>query len=57
MSTALGRTVRFVGPAGLTGTVTAETLETRTIILGLRVADQVDMVYEEALTISIEPMR
>lgn len=53
----LGGTVSFVGPGGRTRTVTAENLETRAFILGLRVGDQVDMVYEEALAISIEPMR
>ncbi len=53
----LGGTVSFVGPAGLTRTVTAENLETRAFILGLRVGEQVDMVYEEALAISVEPMR
>lgn len=53
----LGGTVSFVGPANLTRTVTAENLQTRSFILGLRVGDQVDMVYEEALAISIEPMR
>jgi hypothetical protein len=53
----LGGTVSFMGPANMTRTVTAENLETRTFILGLRVGEQVDMVYEEALAISIEPMR
>ena len=53
----LGGTVSFVGPGGLTRTVTAENLQTRAFILGLRVGEQVDMVYEEALAISIEPMR
>jgi hypothetical protein len=53
----LGGTVSFVGPGNMTRTVTAENLETRTFILGLRVGEQVDMVYEEALAISIEPMR
>lgn len=53
----LGGTVSFVGPAGRTRTVTAENLETRAFILGLRVGEQVDMVYEEALAISVEPMR
>lgn len=53
----LGGTVTFVGPNNIPRTVTAENLETRTFILGLRVGEQVDMVYEEALAISIEPMR
>ncbi|WP_198370079.1 hypothetical protein [Roseomonas rosulenta] len=53
----LGGTVSFVGPGGLTRTVTAENLDTRAFILGLRTGEQVDMVYEEALAISIEPMR
>lgn len=52
----LGGTVSFVGPANMTRTVTAENLDTRAFIMGLRVGDQVDMVYEEALAISIEPM-
>lgn len=53
----LGGTVSFTGPANMTRTVTAENLETRAFILGLRVGEQVDMVYEEALAVSIEPMR
>ena len=52
-----GGTVSFVGPAGMTRTVTAENLETRAFILGLGVGEQVDMVYEEALAVSVEPMR
>jgi hypothetical protein len=53
----LGGTVSFVGPGGMTRTVTAENLQTRGFILGLRVGEQVDMVYEEALAVSVEPMR
>lgn len=53
----LGGTVSFVGPDGLTRTVAAEDLDTRAFILGLQVGEQVDMVYEEALAISVEPMR
>jgi len=53
----LGGTVSFVGPGNVTRTVTAENTETRAFILGLRVGEQVDMVYEEALAISVEPMR
>ena len=52
-----GGTVSFVGPSNVSRTVTAESLETRTFILGLRVGEQVDMVYEVALASSIEPMR
>ncbi|MEO3473084.1 hypothetical protein AAFN86_14535 [Roseomonas sp. CAU 1739] len=52
----LGGTVSFVGPNNMSRTVTAESLDTRAFILGLRVGEQVDMVYEEALAISIEPM-
>ena len=53
----LGGTVTFVGPGNIPRTVTAENLDTRAFILGLRVGEQVDMVYEEALAISVEPMR
>lgn len=53
----LGGTVSFVGPGGLTRTVTAESSDARMFILGLRVGEQVDMVYEEALAISVEPLR
>lgn len=57
--TALDRdtaTVSFVGPGNLPRTVTAQNPEVQSFIRSLRVGEQVDMVYEEALAISIEPM-
>ncbi|UPY38428.1 hypothetical protein [Sediminicoccus sp. KRV36] len=50
-------TVSFTGPAGLNRTVTATNPQVQAFIGQLRVGEQVDMVYEEALAISIEPMR
>jgi hypothetical protein len=38
-------------------TVTAKNVEVQSFIRNLMVGDQVDMVYEEALAISIEPTR
>lgn len=57
--TALDRdtaTVSFVGPGNLPRTVTAQNPQVQAFIRSLRVGEQVDMVYEEALAISVEPM-
>lgn len=47
----------FVGPGGVPRTVFARRMEGRAFLRSLSVGDQVDMTYEEALAISIEPMR
>ena len=49
-------TVSFTGPGGLSRTVTPKNPEVLAFTRGLRVGQQVDMTYEEALAISIEPM-
>jgi hypothetical protein len=49
-------TVSFTGPGGLSRTVTPKNPEVLAFVRGLRVGQQVDMTYEEALAISIEPM-
>lgn len=50
-------TVSFLGPDRVQRTVTTSNPQLRIFMLGLRVGEQVDMVYEEALAISVEPMR
>ena len=50
-------TVSFVGPDRLVRTVTSPNPEVQGLIQRLRVGDQVDIVYEEALAISVEPMK
>ena len=47
-------TISFVGPANVVRTVTAKNPEVASFIRGLRVGDQVDIVYEEALAIAVE---
>ena len=54
---AVAGTVSFVGPDGFQRTVTTTNLQLRAFMLGLRVGERVDMVYEEALAVSVEPMR
>lgn len=49
-------TVSFVGPGNMPRTVTAENPQIQSFIRSLRVGEQVDMVYEEALAISVDPM-
>ena len=49
-------TVSFVGPGGITRTVAPKNADVQAFIRRLRVGDQVDIVYEEALAISIQPM-
>jgi hypothetical protein len=50
-------TISFVGPNNVPRVVVARNPEVQAFIRRLRVGDQVDLVYEEALAISIEPMR
>ena len=50
-------TVSFVGPDNLPRTVAARNPQVQSFIRTLRVGQQVDVVYEEALAISVEPMR
>ncbi|MGK7871333.1 hypothetical protein [Falsiroseomonas sp. E2-1-a20] len=49
-------TVSFTGPSGTSRTVTPKNPEVLAFVRRLRVGQQVDMTYEEALAISIEPM-
>lgn len=49
-------TVSFTGPGGLNRTVTATNPDVQAFLRQLRVGEQVDMIYEEALAISIDPM-
>ncbi|MDB5376171.1 MAG: hypothetical protein JWR00_617 [Rubritepida sp.] len=48
--------VSFTGPGNLSRTVTPRNPEVLAFVRTLRVGEQVDMVYEEALAVSIEPM-
>lgn len=50
-------TISFVGPNNVVRTVSPRNEEVRAFIRRLRVGDQVDIVYEEALAISVEPMK
>ena len=50
-------TMSFTGPGGLNRTVTATNPDLRRFVGQLRVGEQVDMTYEEALAIEITPMR
>ena len=50
-------TVSFVGPNNKVRTVTARNPEVQSFIRNLKVGDQVDIVYEEALAIAVEPMK
>jgi hypothetical protein len=52
-----GDTITFVGPAGRTRTVTATNPDVQRFIRTLNPGDRVDLVYEEALAISIDPMK
>lgn len=49
-------TVSFVGPGGIPRTVAPKNAEVQAFIGRLRVGDRVDLVYEEALAISVQPM-
>ncbi len=48
-------TVSFVGPNNMVRTVTAKNPDVQSFIRNLKVGDQVDIVYEEALAISVAP--
>jgi hypothetical protein len=50
-------TVSFVGPNNVVRTVTARNPQVQAFIRTLRVGQQVDIVYEEALAVSVEPMK
>jgi hypothetical protein len=50
-------TISFIGPNNVPRTVVARNSEVQAFIRRLRVGDQVDLVYEEALAISVEPMK
>jgi hypothetical protein len=50
-------TVSFIGPNRMERTVTARNPQVQGFIRQLRPGQQVDLVYEEALAISVEPMR
>jgi hypothetical protein len=50
-------TVSFVGPGNVVRTVSPKNEQVRSFIRSLHVGDQVDIVYEEALAISVEPMK
>jgi len=49
--------VSFVGPNNMVRTVFAKNPEVQTFVRRLKVGDQVDVVYEEALAISVQPMK
>lgn len=49
--------ISFVGPGNMVRTVFPKNPEVRAFIRTLKVGDQVDIVYEEALAISVEPMK
>jgi hypothetical protein len=49
--------ISFLGPNNVPPTVVAQKPEVQAFIRRLRVGDRVDLVYEEALAISVEPMR
>ena len=48
--------VSFIGPNNVPRTVVARNPDVQSFVRRLRVGDQVDLVYEEALAISVEPM-
>ena len=50
-------TISFVGPNNVERTVTARNPQVQSFIRSLHVGQQVDIVYEEALAISVESMR
>ncbi len=49
-------TVSFVGPGNMPRTVTPQNPQVQAFTRSLRVGEQVDMIYEEALAVSVEPM-
>jgi hypothetical protein len=48
--------VSFIGPNNVPRTVVARNPDVQSFIRRLRAGDQVDLVYEEALAISVEPI-
>ena len=50
-------TVSFVGPNNMVRTVTAKNPEVQSFIRKLSVGDQVDIVYEEAFAVAVDPLR
>lgn len=50
-------TVSFVGPNNVVRTVSPKNAQVQSFIRSLHVGDQVDIVYEEALAISVQPMK
>ena len=50
-------TVSFVGPNNAVRTVSPKNEEVASFLRKLKVGDQVDIVYEEALAVSVEPMK
>ena len=49
--------VSFVGPNNRVRTVIPQNPQVQSFVRSLRVGDQVDIVYQEALAVSIEPMQ
>lgn len=49
--------VSFEGPGGAIRTVSPQNPEVQAFLRTLRVGQRVDVIYEEALAVSIEPMR
>jgi hypothetical protein len=50
-------TISFVGPNQVVRTVSPKNPDVLRLTRSLKVGDQVDVVYEEALAISVEPMK
>jgi len=50
-------TISFVGPGNVVRTVSPKNAQVQAFIRNLHVGDQVDIVYEEALAISVQPMK
>ncbi len=50
-------TISFVGPNNVVRTVSPKNAQVQSFIRNLHVGDQVDIAYEEALAISVQPMR
>jgi len=50
-------TVSFVGPGNVVRTVSPKNAQVQSFIRNLHVGDQVDIVYEEALAISVTPIK
>jgi len=49
--------ISFVGPNNMVRMVSPKNQEVLAFTRKLKVGDQVDIVYEEALAIAVEPMR